>query len=124
MKLWSRKNVPLLQAHDTARFVSGRAPNDKQGDDKEEGEHTPMTSPTASDAPPPQGHHAHEAGSVQARPSSLSAERAAITRRVATFRAYQAKLEQERADYYNATQRKIATALSLPPAQNSSASHG
>lgn len=75
----------------------------------------------ASDAAARQDHFAHETSPLQTRPSSLSAERAAITRRVATFRAYQAKLEQERTDYYNATQRKIANALSSPLAKNPSA---
>ena len=43
--------------------------------------------------------------------SSISIERAEIMRRVAAFRALQARLGHERAQYYDAMQAKIRTAL-------------
>jgi len=48
----------------------------------------------------------------QTRPEDrLGAERADIARRVANFRAHQAKLEQERDDYYKSVRAKISRTL-------------
>lgn len=48
----------------------------------------------------------------QTRPEDgLVAERADIARRVANFRAHQAKLEQERDDYYKSVRAKISRTL-------------
>jgi adenylate cyclase class IV len=41
----------------------------------------------------------------------LARERADIARRVANFRAHQARLEQERDDYYKAVRAKISKTL-------------
>jgi hypothetical protein len=48
----------------------------------------------------------------KARPEDrLARERADIARRVANFRAHQAKLEQERDDYYRSVRAKISRTL-------------
>ena len=116
MKLWSRKGeapLGLGAAGYVAKLYSAHVVSSPQ---QEEG-NTPMTSSTMTSSTvsgPAALKRAHDTSAHQTQPSSIASERAAITRRVATFRAHQAKLEQERTDYYNATQRKIATALSLP----------
>jgi hypothetical protein len=46
--------------------------------------------------------------------SSLASERAEILRRVASFRAHQLKLGQEREKYYEGVQEKIRTSLGNP----------
>lgn len=50
---------------------------------------------------------------VTSKPS-LASERAEILRRVASFRAHQLKLGQEREKYYEGVQEKIRTSLGNP----------
>lgn len=57
----------------------------------------------------------------QIRPEDrVGAERAAIARRVANFKAHQAKLEQERDAYYKSVRARIDKTLGASPSRDPS----
>ncbi len=62
----------------------------------------------------PELHRAPAKPERAAAMSSLASERAEILRRVASFRAHQLKLGQEREKYYEGVQEKIRTSLGNP----------